>query len=128
MPDYTAHMSEVSADELLAQLKQTIERLLAPVDEQRKWVESEAVPIDEILVELDDEWPLWRFRLRNENAIDADGERALDRLVEYSLSLVDPSNEHLFTWPAVERAPEWQRVRDLAHEALQALQPKPATA
>ena len=115
----------ISPAELLAQLLDTVERLAAPVSEQRAWAEANDYPIEELILELDLEWPLWQARLVGAGVVDADGQAALDRLREYALPLVDPSHEELFSWEAVAGAPEWKRVRELAAGAAARLRTGP---
>lgn len=111
----------VSAYVQLGQLDESVARLAAPPDVQRVWVDENDYPIRELVMDLDLAWPLWRTRLMAEGLVDDEDVVALDQLSSYSLSLVDPAHEHLFTWDAVHHAPEWEKVRKLAEQALTTL-------
>ena len=45
--------------ELKAQLVESVARLAAPVEVQRRWIEENNFPTDELILDFDMCWPLW---------------------------------------------------------------------
>jgi hypothetical protein len=89
--------------------------LVASPDVQEAWASAERVPAEEIALQYYDAVPLCLTGLRERGSIDSADEEALHRLNDY-LRRVQP--KLFLDGPHVTRAPEWERVRQLAVAAL----------
>jgi hypothetical protein len=114
-------MRDITPQELKNQLLDSVKRLVAPIGTQREWVERQGYPVEELILDLDASWPVWKSRLLEEHMIDNADVDALDDLTRYALSLIGPQNEPLFTWEAIDSTPEWSQIRELAAKALASL-------
>lgn len=115
-------MKPITSEERFRQLQDSVSLLIAPTSAQKAWTEQSGLPIQELILQLDQVWPLWKERLLETRVIDGQDVAALDSLTDYATSLVDPRHEALFDWNSVEVAPEWTRVRKLAADTLKLLQ------
>lgn len=108
----------ISAEELLAQLDEEVALLVASTEEQESWARRTGFPTEEIALQLYDSVPGWLDRLRQNRLIDSADERSIAELIDY----MKATQTQLFKdGPFVTSAPEWQKVRELASIALQAL-------
>lgn len=102
---------------LLSQIREQVVVLASDVDEQRRWAHECGLPIDELMQSFTDLVPMFFSRLRSEGALRDRDELVLLRLrVYFDEYMRDPK---LFrSWDAVASAYQWQRVRELAYDAL----------
>jgi hypothetical protein len=108
-------MSTLPRDRALTLIEAHLALLLASPDEQEAWASAERVPAEEIALQYYDAVPHWLTGLRERGSIDSADEEALHRLNDY-LRRVQP--KLFLDGPHVTRAPEWERVRQLAVAAL----------
>ena len=117
-------MREISPEELLAQLDETVARFVASPAEQDRWVDKTRFPAEEIALEYYDAMRAFLGRLRDNGLIDGSDEVALRELEEYvqlTQTKLFVDNEHFVDGWYVTKAPEWLRVRELAAVALASL-------
>jgi len=113
---------EQSPSQLLDQLVETVELLAATAEEQRVWSVDHKVPIDELMQGFTDIVPMWINRLREGHAINDEGELALLRLRVQFDAYMTHRPDLFQNWQVVADSSEWGRVRDLAQQALRALE------
>ena len=117
-------MREISAEELLEQFKETVERLAAPAATQVAWLIEKRVPVYELMDEFADSIDTgWITRLREAGLLTATAERYLADL-EHALDGL-PKDRAFWTDDALRTAAEWQHVRDVASRALTAMAAAP---
>jgi hypothetical protein len=109
----------ISPDELLGQLRETVERLAAAPDQQAKWLETNGCSPDELALELGDEVPGWFPRLEAHGLLTEGAKGSLVALNE-RLGAIDP-NSDAWRRDGLANAPEWAEVRELAAESLRHL-------
>jgi hypothetical protein len=110
---------EVSPQELLGQLREMVELIGADAADQLSWLLAEHVPVDELMLQLDDAVPAWLPRLEQAGLIDAQAESALQSLLDLLKSL--GWDKALWQHEALTNRPEWQQVRELARRTLSAI-------
>jgi hypothetical protein len=113
-------MPEITEQQLLAQLRETVELLAAPAADQERWLAEERYPVDELALQLDDAVPQYFPRLSNAGLLTEDAQQALRALLD-ALSFGGPPPSALWTEEALYNADEWQHVRDVAARALMEL-------
>jgi hypothetical protein len=116
-PDPT--MAEISERELFQQLREIVERLSADGPDQVSWLQAQHLPVDELMLQLDDAVPAWFPRLERAGLIEASAKSALQSLLDFLISL--RWDKALWQDEAVESRPEWQQARLLAHGTLSKL-------
>jgi hypothetical protein len=112
-------MREIGERELFRQLREFVELLAAEAADQKAWLCSEHVPVDEMMLQLDDAVPAWFPRLEQAGLIGTQAENALRSLLDFVLSL--PSAKALWQDDALDDAPEWQQIRKIAGHTLSVL-------
>jgi hypothetical protein len=109
----------ISAEELLSQLRETVERLAMPADEQVRWLNENHYPPDELALELDDEVPGWFPRLETHGLL---SDAAKSSLVALNVRLGEIDADSYAWHPeGMAGSPEWAGVRVLAAAALRLL-------
>jgi hypothetical protein len=111
-------MRDISERELFLQLRDSVELLAAQAPDQMAWLLSEHVPVDEMMLQLDDAVPAWFPRLEAAGLIGPNAENALRSLLDFLLSLKDTA---LWQDDALDDAPEWRQIRKIAGQTLSAL-------
>jgi hypothetical protein len=111
-------MREISRQELLGQLRESVALLAAPASEQERWLAEHRVPVDELALQLDDEVPGWFSPLTEAGLLSPATQTALRALNDFFLSFSGPQNAALWTEEALYEAQEWQHARELAQQAL----------
>ena len=112
-------MREISPKELLGQLRQTVELIAADAAYQLSWLRAERMPVDELMLQLDDAMPAWFPRLEQAGLSEIQGESALQSLLDLLTSL--RWDKALWQDEALSDRPEWQQVRELARGTLSVL-------
>lgn len=109
----------ISAEELLGQLRKTVERLAMPADEQVRWLNENRYPPDELALELDDEVPGWFPRLEAHGLLSGAAKTSLVELNE-RLGEIDADSD---AWrrEGIAGSSEWAEVRVLAAATLHLL-------
>jgi len=99
------------------QFREVVLRLASSADEQRAYLRKlgTAPLADELALEFSDLLPVVQ------DTLDESARRVARRLDEYLVGFSGEANAELWTVDALERAPEWTRVRDLANELLRHL-------
>jgi|GEM_PF-6738541 len=122
---------EVTPLELKAHLVEELSLLEADPERQIAWLTETRSNPYELLENLDITWPTWRWRLEENQLLDAETIRRMDILKDAALALWNPQYESILTHSGMRDAPEWRQLRKLAAEAKVALmqvQEKPSTA
>jgi hypothetical protein len=114
-------VKEITARELLNQLREAVELLAAPGDEQERWLIQHRMPVDELALQLDDAVPGWFPRLAGAGLLDPKAEASLRALDAELGRFSGPQNASLWTEEALYDATEWTNVRTLAARALSTL-------
>ena len=111
--------SMISPAELLVQLKEMVDLIIASAAEQEAWAEAGnvRVPAEEVALQLYDAVPAWFQRLTETGMIDQADREALGALERYIQSV----QGKLFSCDGVAEVPEWERVRELARNSLSLL-------
>jgi len=121
-PDIVAaRMRELSPEELLGELRESVELLAATPTQQEEWLHEHRFPVDELALQLDDEVPAWFPRLASAGLLTDDAQEALRDLNAALAQFSGSQNASLWTERALHDAPEWRKVRDLAARAFAAL-------
>lgn len=110
-------MEPRTPQQLLADVEESVSLVAAPFDEQLRWVDEHNFPVGELTEQLIDVWPLFQRHLSGTGVIDPQDERCLDHLSTYASSM----EKRLFSVEAMNEAPEWQKLRELASDALSSL-------
>lgn len=97
---------------MLGQLRETVERLASPAEEQVRWLEENHLPPDELALELDDEVPGWFTRLESLGLLSEDAKASLLAL-NARLGQIDADSD---AWrrDGMATSPDWADVRVLA--------------
>jgi hypothetical protein len=111
-------VSEISPMELLGQLRKMVELVAADAADQLSWLLAERVPVDELMLQLDDAVPAWLPRLERAGLIEARAEPALQSLLDFLKSL--RWDQALWQDDALDSRREWQQARELARQTLDA--------
>lgn len=114
----------VPHEETFRQLREHLEILRAPPARQREWASEHYFFIDELMLSFFDMFPGFMPRLRQAGLVPPAFEAVLKRLEQHfqSMRAATKVGDPLWVeWELVATAPEWQRVRELASEALDLL-------
>lgn len=109
-------MPEINAHELFRQLRELVELLTADGPSQLSWLLAQHVPVDELMLQLDDAVPAWLPSLERAGLIDTKAKSALQSLLDFLLSL--RWDKALWQDDALGNRPEWQQVRERARQTL----------
>lgn len=112
-------MAEISERELFRQLREFVVLLSADSSVQLPWLQAQHVPVDELMLQLDDAVPAWLPRLERAGLIDTGVKSALRVLLDFLVSL--RWDTALWEDDAVSDRTEWQQVRQLARQTLSEL-------
>lgn len=111
-----SNMTEITERELFRQLREFVELLSADGSDQISWLLAQHVPVDELLLQLDDAVPAWFPRLERAGLIDTKAKSALQSLLDFLLSL--RWDKALWQDDALGNRSEWQQVRERARQTL----------
>ena len=108
-------LNPIPIQELLWQLIETLDVLLADVSEQEAWAGGFRVhvPPEEMALEFYDEVPMWFDRMRSESVVDEQDEA---RLMDLRAFLLANQSRLFGSWLEPD-ATEWGTVRELAGAA-----------
>jgi hypothetical protein len=102
---------------LLQQITDALQRLASSADSQVSYLQSMNLSADELALELDDSLPALGSLLESGQVTDQQA-AAMRRVDEALSQMSGRANRELWTEEGLRHAPEWERVRNLAGEAL----------
>lgn len=108
----------------MRQLREHLGILGAPVARQRRWATEHHFFIDELMLGFFDMFPGFMPRLREAGFVTPAVESILKHLEQQFQSMraaTSVGHPLWIEWDLVATAPEWQRVRELASQALDLL-------
>ena len=115
-------MRDINPDVAFPALELDLQCLAASAQLQTAWLMAESVPIDELFQQFDDSMVVFVPGLIEHGLVAARAAEAIQAInTHWEAMRASPDRRIWADYVALDDAPEWQRTRDLARAALDAL-------
>lgn len=113
-------MDMQNAENVIAWLREAVNRLADTAENQIAWMKKKRLPADELALEFSD-WAVLVPQLVIAGHLAPDANTAIEALDQQLIRISGEANAALWDDQALQESPEWAKVRELARAASRTL-------